>query len=155
MLPQDVSLFLIMLNSNEEVFYLLKNFEYVYFVNKEKRQVVCKLRNKKNKDANFVAVANSFMINCIDNLICRKDFDSYGILMYAESLRPSQSMAIAKCHPDDVFNVETGKRIARNKLRRRILKQVYKRLHIMMNVYKQAEDRMKKRYPRDVESFSK
>jgi hypothetical protein len=144
-----------MLNSKKEVFYLLKNFEYVYFVNKEKKQVVCKLRNKKDKDANFVIVANSFMMECLDNLLCHKNFDSCGIFMYSESLRPSQSMAIAKCHPDDVFNVETGKRIARNKLRRRILKQVYKRLHIMIDVYKQAEERMKERYPRDVESFSK
>jgi hypothetical protein len=144
-----------MLNSNEEVFYLLKNFEYVYFVNKEKRQVVCKLRNKKDKDANFVVAANNFMMECLDNLLCHKNIYFYGIFTSAESLRPSQSMAIAKCHPDDVFNVEIGKRIARNKLRRRILKQVYKRLHIMMDAYKQAENRMKERYPRDVESFFK
>lgn len=134
---------------------MLKNFEYVYFVNKEKRQVVCKLRHKKYKDMNFVVVANSFMMEILDNLVCHKDVCFYSTYLPTNKLRPSQSMAIAKCHPDDVFNVETGKRIARNKLRRRILKQVYKRLHIMMDVYKQAEERMKERYPKDVESFSK
>lgn len=134
---------------------MLKNFEYVYFVNKEKKQVVCKLRHKKYKDMNFVVVANSFMMEILENLVCHKDVYFYSTYLPTNKLRPSQSMAIAKCHPDDVFNVETGKRIARNKLRRRILKQVYKRLHIMMDVYKQAEKRMKERYPRDVESFSK
>lgn len=108
---------------------MIHDFQYAYFVNKEKKQVVCILKNKHNLKENRVGVAQRFCSVLYSNYVSENiDFQ----------LVPSQCIAIAKCHPEDMFNEETGKRIARNKLRTRLLTAVYNKIKQKKNMFDSA-----------------
>lgn len=99
---------------------MFKNIGYKYFVNEKKRTVTCKIYFKKDECRDGWFSAYTFC-----DKLYRSSTQLYNSISIFKLL-PSQCVAVAKCHPHDTFNIETGKRIARNKLRKRLVKATYK-----------------------------
>lgn len=97
--------------------------KFQYFVNEEKKIVVCKLR-PASKDAGYDAY------EYIQQFICKQQVPEEVkccVISYLEHIAPqdkypvkAQCIGIAKCDNRDIFDVEKGKKIARAKLEARL-----------------------------------
>lgn len=54
---------------------------------------------------------------------------------FAKVELPVTLKSVAKCHPDDTFDPEVGKRIARKKLEAKYWEKIYKRMDILGDVF--------------------
>lgn len=82
----------------------MNNLKFEYFVNEEKKTVVCKM-----------TVPEEYVFNEVRNIVEKSKFLIMGeymeyLCMYG--LHPYYK-GISKCHPDDTFDIEKGKRIAK------------------------------------------
>ena len=77
------------------------NLKFEFFVNKEKKTVAC------------VATDEDNLANCeILNILHKYDIEETGILT---NWGNKEFVGVAKCHPEDEFDEEIGKRIAKLK----------------------------------------
>lgn len=84
----------------------------VYYVNEEKKEIGCilKLKDPYEQDWIFNNLLNVFKYGCHGNLSFQKQFGFEPDLKF-----PTKFEAVAKCHPNDEWNVKIGKKIAREK----------------------------------------
>lgn len=54
---------------------------------------------------------------------------------FAKVELPVTLKSVAKCHPDDTFDIETGKRVARKKLEAKYWEKIHKRMKILSEVF--------------------
>lgn len=80
-----------------------------FYVNKEKRKVVCVLTGTKYKFEDFVEVQDNF---------------SFFSPSYLTEL-PDKCIGIATCSPEDEWNEELGKKIAYSRLKRNFYRQFF------------------------------
>lgn len=77
----------------------MDNLKFDYYVNKEKKTVVCKM-----------TVPHNYMQNEVNNIISRNQFEER-FLNWCKGERVFKG--VSKCHPEDTFDENTGKRIAK------------------------------------------
>ena len=84
----------------------------VYYVNEEKQEIGCilKLKDPYEQDWIFNNLLNVFKYGCHGNLSFQKQFGFEPDLKF-----PTKFEAVAKCHPNDEWDVKIGKKIAREK----------------------------------------
>ena len=82
----------------------MDNLKFEYFVNEEKKTVVCKM-----------TVPEEYVFNEVRNIVEKSKFLIMGEYMECMLLYGfhHQYKGISKCHPDATFDIETGKRIAK------------------------------------------
>ena len=84
----------------------------VYYVNEEKKEIGCilKLKDPYEQDWIFNNLLNVFKYGCHGNLSFQKQFGFEPDLKF-----PTKFEAVAKCHPNDEWDVKIGNKIAREK----------------------------------------
>lgn len=87
-----------------------------FYVDEEYRTVECHIIYKTK-------VPKNVMLN---------DFDMYNFI------QDSCAIGVAKCHPDDTFDVTIGKRIAESRAKRIIYSKNYELLNYICNKYKRT-----------------
>lgn len=97
---------------------MLKDYEYTYYVDEKEKQIICRITKKSDRRLNNCLAAQDFCLDVIRTITGNLTF------IPTIHLLPAQCIAISKCHPDETFSEETGKRVARDKLRKRLMKAI-------------------------------
>lgn len=116
----------------------------LFFVNKEKRRVVCRINGTKYNFINFLSAlpeANFF------------DFFREGI---GEKLpMPNSFIGIATCSPDDEWDEELGKKIAYHRAKNNMNRSFFKRVNTFFNALDTRLDRLAETFDKYGEKLSK
>ena len=106
----------------------LKETDVEYYINKEKRTVVCRLKGK-NADYTELYALNEIKSVTSGNRECYtvEQLIEPWLIHNIFNLRLSkeQLVGVAKCHPDDVWDERLGKIVAKRKLRYKLGKYAY------------------------------
>lgn len=117
---------------------MLKQSDVEYFVNKDKRTVVCQIKDKAGigiRWAAYNAYSNRITENPISRTYCMffQSLDNLGVGVHEVIPIESQCKAKAICSPNDKFDVSEGKKLAFAKLDYRLGK------HFLNLFYKYEE----------------
>lgn len=101
----------------------VKPEECKYYIDEEKRKIVCVIDHTENMFINFADHNFVLTADCVDN-IWR---DSRRTRLYDQLKMPSRFWGIATCNPEDEWNEETGKLIAYSQAKDKLNKSFFKR----------------------------
>lgn len=108
----------------------IKPSDATYFINEEKKVVVCTIDKTQYLFINFVR--ENFKI--WPNNICDDNFLWYKLEM------PNKFTGVARCSENDEWNVETGKLIAFSRMKDNLNKSFFKRANTYVNFLDRAAD---------------
>ena len=98
----------------------IKSNDCLYYVNKEKRKVICIIKNTKYLFLNYIEDFNLYL-DCEDTTL------------YSQLLMPTRFIGIATCTPEDTFNESLGRKIAFNKAKTKLHNSFFKRAQTYTN----------------------
>ena len=108
----------------------IKPSDATYFINEEKKVVVCTIDKTQYLFINFVR--ENFKI--WPNNICDDNF------LWCKLIMPNKFTGVARCSESDEWNVETGKLIAFSRMKDNLNKSFFKRANTYVNFLDRAAD---------------
>lgn len=120
-----------------------KSYKFVYIVDEQRKRVTCRLTSRDN-----YRLYNPYLglVYCEDFLYSRTLFKAHKDIIHDMCMLDwttrekfgfvfdkNRCLAVAKCLPDDTFDVNTGKDIARRKLEQKLQRAAIKGLQGYIN----------------------
>ena len=116
---------LVYVEKKPEKVWKINGHEVVFYVNEENRIVTATIKYCARDVLSILHKECGFDFNGFWDV--PKQFDK----IYLSATLKS----IARCHPDDVFDVEIGKHVARKKLESKYWEKIHKRMKILSEVF--------------------